>query len=352
VLRAWWVQFCEINKSIFRLKGDDFAYFTIVGLVVIVADVVAAFSTIYVSFLKFVVGLLVSNGNLRTQILGEPLSGHAEFRFLFMFSIMVGLYLLLYAVRAPGVLIRRQKEATAAREAMAAQIAGLERDKQALVLKSNYRDQLAAAVGMRVTSVKRFCYILNEKGDSQVRQEETFVVLGLELKHLVRKLRSYTATGRKQPKIEVLGLPADRQPETTAQQSGPETRFHIRFKDAIPKGQAVTLLITEEIEGNFKMAYGKDSEEEYVGHWVYEPTELLELYVEFPKNYDVAREDVWCRVTYGMSETRHRDEEERMRKEDAVSRAFNSDGKLALGLKVTNPILTLAYQLCWKPKKP
>ncbi|HEV2287392.1 MAG TPA: hypothetical protein VGR81_00400 [Candidatus Acidoferrales bacterium] len=351
MLRAWWNQFCEINKSIFRLKGDDFAYFTIVGLVVIVADVVAAFSTIYVSFLKFVVGLLVSDDNLRARILAEPLSGHAEFRILFMLSLMAAVYLFLYAFRAPEVLMRRQRDAAAARDGMAAQIKRLEHDKQALVLKSNYRDQLAAAVGMRVTSVKRFCYILNEKGDSRVRQEETFVVLGLEVKHLVRKLRSYTATGRKQPKIEALGLPADRQPETTCQQSGPETRFHIRFKDAIPKGQAVTLLITEEIDGNFKMAYGKDSEEEYVGHWVYEPTELLELYVEFPKNYDISREDVWNRTTYGMSETRHHEEEERMHKEGAVSRTFNADGKLALGLTVKNPILTLAYQLCWKPKK-
>src|SRR5215469_4155480 len=331
-LRPWWKQFCVVNKEIFRLKKDDFAFFTILGGAVFVADVVAAYSPLYNRLVRLLVSQFVPGVKLPDEI-----PGHIGFRVAFMLCIAAAVYLLLYALRAPDIMAQQ-----------AAQIATLESDKQKLVSQADYRDQLAAVVGIKVNSVKRFCYILNEKGDSRVRQEESFVVLGLELRHLVRKLRSYSATDRKQPKIEAIGLPPDQQPENTCQQSGPESRFHIRFNKAIPKGQAITLLITEEIENNFAMARKNAGDVEYLGHWVYEPTELLELYVEFPKGYDVPFEDVSCQATYGISETRHRNEEERLRKEEALSRAFNSEGKLYLRLRVEKPVLTLAYELRWK----
>ncbi|HEV2298298.1 MAG TPA: hypothetical protein VGR72_07260 [Candidatus Acidoferrales bacterium] len=348
-MRAWWKQFYEINKSIFRLTGDDFSYFTIVGLVAIVGDVLAAFSSIYVRFLRFAVALLISDTTLRGRVLAEPVFGHGGFRFTFMLLVMMALYLALYVARAPGVLARR-----------ATQISSLERDKQALLPRVDFRDQLAAAVGVSFTSIKRIARVTGYEGNAEMRQEETFVVSNLRLQDLVRRVGSDCKINRHDPVIEVVGLPRGIRPTKKYKdlQSEPGTReYTVCFDPPLERMNApATLLIREEMDRVFYLCWEdvpgdwpRSDRAEYMGHLVYEPTEQLSLLVEFPLGYDPPQESVSIRVNYARGETRHLDEELRLAHGQALRIRRNSDGAAVLSLDIKKPLLGLTYMLCSKP---
>lgn len=359
-MRAWWTQFREINKSVFRLKSDDFSYFTIIGLVAAIGSVVAAFFTIYVRFLKFTVGLLVSDAALRAGVQAVSVEGHLIVRLIFMLAVMLAVYLLLFMARAPQALGRRAKLAADAQDAMAEQIRNLEKDKQALVPKADFRDQLAAAVGVSFLSVRRVARITTYDGDAEMRQEEAFLVSNLQLRDIVRRIGSDCRITRHNPIIEVVGLPQSMRPTKKFRDLSAEAgmrEYTVSFDPPLERMDApATLLIQEEMSKLFYLSledipseWNQSGQTEHIGHMVFEPTEHIAIQVEFPLGYNLPQGSASIRVNYGRGETRHSGEERRLMDADALKIQRKADGGVALSMDVPKPLLGLTYMLCWKP---
>jgi hypothetical protein len=349
---TWWTQFCEINREIFRFKSDDFSYFTLLAGVVVVGDIIAAFTPVYIWFLKLLVAQVVPSANLTGEI-----KGHVGLRIAFMLSVMVLLYLVLYAVRAPQILAKRSDIAEAARAGMAAEIEGLQRDKRTLIAQANYRDQLAAAVGVRFLSVKTHVELFNSDGDCRTIQEEVFQVFDLRLKDLVRQRASSCVHKRKAPNVIVSGLMTSGTWDHKEEDHANTRSYHVYFDPALQNTrEAVRLTITEEVEKGFIMSRDKfpvpwwtEEQLERVGQLIIEPTDNLVLWIDFPNGYRVPEEDFSIRVGYGRTKTRHSLEELRLSSAQALKTTFLATGIYRTSLKVEKPLLGLTYMLCWRP---
>lgn len=348
----WWAQFCQINKEIFRFKSDDFSYFALLAVAIFIADILAAFTPVYLWFLKLLVAQLVPSANLP----GEA-ADHTGLRIAFMLCVMAALYLVLYAVRAPQILAKRLDAAEATRAAMADEIIGLQRDKNTLVAQANYRDQLAAAVGVRFLSVKTHVELLNKDGDCRTTQEEVFHVFDLGLKDLVRQRASSCVHRRKAPNVVVSGLTTIGTYNHKEEDHANTRSYYVYFDPALQNTrEPVRLTITEEVEKGFVMGRDKfpekwwtDDQLERVGQLIIEPTDQLILWIDFPNGYRVPEDDFSIRVSYGRTKSRHSLEEVRLSAAKALGTKFLPTGIYRTVLTVEKPLLGLTYMLCWRP---
>jgi hypothetical protein len=223
----------------------------------------------------------------------------------------------------------------------------------------DYRVELMRAIGVNFTKVRDYYDVKNTNGDCHVILEADFQISDLPIAHIERKFSSSTATARTALSQEAHVSTSKASIVTELKQIAKEWIYHFRFKPPLADSAATCQTkITEEMIQGVSM-YIEDVQDdpvlggklEAIGHLVQEPTDQLELEVEFPYRYLVSSERFF-KVRLGSTETPHQREEERLTRDKSLD-ARIQNGRQTLSLVVSKPILGLCYYLCWvPPNKP
>lgn len=334
----------EIHKHIFRIRPLKLSMVSFVTGLVAIVSVIASFWKGFDLAAVWLLGALISDAQVKASVSSELLkSDHFWPKLGIAFFILFILYLVLLGYHAVGVATRRKND--------------LEEANQRLGSAKNYRDELAAALGIRFLRVSRFHDILNFDGDSKVTREEVFTVSALKLHHLVRKYQSTCATGRSEPFVDVKGLPPGVSHDQSYKDRADTRYINVYFTPALEKTlEPVTLFVSEDVDRNFVMfkegipseGWSLSESLELVSYRVSEPTDSIVLSVTFPLGYAV-QEKSFVRVRYGSTDTPHPGEEARLATVGAVKQANQPGGRLCLSLTIPEPHVGLRYILCWQP---
>jgi hypothetical protein len=352
---GYWAFLREASMNIIPMKKEDINLPSIIGGGVVVLTIIGFLTSSFDKVAKWLSTYLAAD---TPHVLPKVILG---------IGLVVVLYLLLFVYHAPVLALRRGRESQEANaslrcenELLWGKMNGLERDKVDLVKKSNYRDQLAAAVGLKLLSVHRDCEILNLKGDCTLHEHEQFLVLGLSLADLIRRQASRcTFRSKTPPTVHVTPLPDQTTYETNFEETNGFHRFHIYFRPPLERTNPdapLNLFIAEEVEQAFLMSreeipdtWKRTERRESISHVIAEPTENLEISITFPLGYMLRKDDASLRVLYGRSESRHIAEEDRLTRQEALKIYTLGDGRTKLRMFVDEPLLGLSYLLCWTP---
>ena len=349
---GWWPKFREINKTFLHLKAEDFSYFSLLAVLVVVAALWGIFSSAYFRFCRLIVACLIDDSALKAKVIDAiPLFSHlGVVRILFGLCALIMVYVLLFIFHAPRAMILQTQSSDR-------RVQELEMEKRQLVNTADYRDQLAAAVGLRFVSVSVYAQIRNLSGDCTITQEEVFKVSDLGLRDLVRRRLSRCAQKREKPAIWVTGLDQTGTFSSEFEDQAPTRQYHIYFDPPLRNTtRDVRLTITEDIEKLFIMArdefpagWWTKEPKERAAQIIMEPTDTLTLRVDFPVGYPIPPEQLYLAVSYGRTHTHHITEEQRL----TVDRALRVDrlpsGAVRANLVAEKPLLGLTYMLCWQP---
>jgi len=342
----------NVHSKIIPLKKEEISIPSILAAAVLIVTVVATALDVLDKWAESLGGYLIA-----------PHSHHYVAKGVTVLLAFVLLYLALFVYHASAIAVGAALKSQT-------MIEGLEREKQALKEKSNYRDQLAAAVGMRVREVHRECIISNEEGDCVIHEHEKFEVLGLALGDVVRRQISQCEFHIKDDDVavQVRYLPDPTAVNVKMSRKLDYHIVHIFFEPALERTDTkkpIELQISKKVRKGFHMFredIPKDWEDierepmESMAHLVLAPTDQLDISVEFPEDYRIPEQDLCLRVKYGFGQSRHREEEMRLEKRsengDAKSlRTFLlANGKSKVVMTVNQPLLGLCYYLYWIPK--
>jgi hypothetical protein len=306
-----------------------------------------------------------------------PTSHHYLGKALCIFLVFLLLYLMLFAYHALDIAVGQGSESTneihrllgekdALKVESERQIDGLVREKEALKARSNYRDQLAAAVGMRLRVIHRECIVSNASGDCMVHEHEQFEVLGLSLGDLVRRQKSKCEFAVDDSVVVVVSsLPEETSYRHETSRRGEEHDVHVFFDPALERtdpAKPVHLLISRKVTKGFYMFredipsdWIETGRSESMAHLVLVPTDRLEISIQFPEGYKIPAKDCFIRVNYGIGESRHTEEETRLQRpsENQNDKSLHvtvlQNGGSKLSMTVNQPLLGLCYFLCWAP---
>ena len=317
--------FREINEEMFSFSKEEtkLNMWKLATGVAAVAGALGFYLKIPDSVMEWMFYRLTEAKTAKTSFENWQQAGHTGLRLLSLVSFFVLFYLIVFAFYA--------------------------------IKRLDYRAQVARALGIRFSLVKREHLVLNLQGDCKTTSTETFTVGDLQLAYIDRRLQVPPGVTRSAPVITVEGLPAGTNAPLGYKDAGGLRTYQVNFAPPLHKTlQLVSMKIGETIEKGIFMDQASTpvhpifrSKVESISLLVVEPIDRLELSATFPPGYGVGGA-LQISVRYGRTATVHDIEEQRLKSNGAL-KPDNNGGQQTLRLVVDLPMMGLQYYLFWEP---